>query len=215
MAESDSLSRQPAPVAACDPTAIRLNIAGFALRDQGRWDELRDLFHPDARIAVSWYVGSIAGFIERSAHAAAASSSPAIKHLIGASRVTVANSRAIADTDVTLTIRAQLGPIEVDLTSYLRFFDRFERREDRVWRVVSRTGVYEKDRIDPVSPSPLYPLYFRLARFHRFPRCCRHLAGSLARNGQALTHVIEAGTKEETDLRRDAEFWLEAQAHSA
>jgi hypothetical protein len=50
-----------------DVLAITQNVAKFAFRDQGRWDELRDLFHPDASMAVTWYSGPIEGFIERSA----------------------------------------------------------------------------------------------------------------------------------------------------
>jgi len=195
----------------CDIFAITRNVAGFASRDQGRWDELRNLFHPDAKIAVTWYSGSIAGFIEKSAQLTeAAKSAVSTKHTIGASRVTVAGDRAISDTDVTILIRAKIGTIEVDVTSYLRFFDRFERRNDRVWRVASRTGIYEKDRMDPVAPSLLYPLVYKLARFHRFPRPYRHLAAGLVRNGQTLAApIIEAGTEEEIDLWQDAKIWLD------
>jgi hypothetical protein len=35
-------------------------------RDQGAWDELRDIFHPDGTISLSWYDGSYAGFVEAS-----------------------------------------------------------------------------------------------------------------------------------------------------
>jgi SnoaL-like domain len=189
--------------------AITNNVAKFAYRDQGRWDELRDLFHPDATIAVTWYSGPIDGFIERSAKMAAASKSVTSKHWIGASRVTVEGGRAVSDTDVAILVRTKLGPVEADVTSYLRFFDRFERRVDGVWRIASRTAIYEKDRIDPVRPSALYPLIYRLAGFDRFPGPYRHLAAGLVRNGQTLAKpIIEAGTKEEAALWRDARAWL-------
>lgn len=192
-----------------DVSAITQNVAKFAYRDQGRWDELRALFHPKASIAVTWYSGPIEGFIERSAKMAAASKSVTSKHWIGASRVTVEGNRALCDTDVAILVRTKLGPIEADMTSYLRFFDRFERRDDGVWRVASRTAIYEKDRVDPVGPSLLYPLVYSLAGFNRFPRPYRHLAAGLVRNGQTLAHpIIEAGTKEEETLWRDASAWL-------
>jgi hypothetical protein len=63
-----------------DVLDITQNVAKFAFRDQGRWDELRELFHPDASISVTWYSGSIEGFIERSAKMAAASGSTTSKH---------------------------------------------------------------------------------------------------------------------------------------
>ena len=196
-----------------DVLAITDNVAKFAFRDQGRWDELRDLFHPNASIAVTWYSGPIEGFIERSAQMAAAGKSVTSKHWIGASRVTIDRNRALCDTDIAILIRAKLGPIgEADVTSYLRFFDRFERRDDGIWRIASRTAVYEKDRIDPVKPSLLYPLVYRLARFNRFPRPYRHLAAGLVRSGQVLAKpIIEAGTREEEQLLQDERIWLVTQ----
>ena len=192
-----------------DVLAITQTVANFALRDQGRWEELRDLFHPNASIAVTWYSGPIEGFIERSAKMAAANRSTTSKHLIGASRVAIEGNRALSDTDITILARAKLGHIEADVTSYLRFFDRFERRDDGIWRVASRTAIYEKDRIDPVRPSLLFPLVYRLAGFNRFPRPYRHLAAGLVRSGQVLAKpIIETGTKEEAELWQDATMWL-------
>jgi hypothetical protein len=80
-----------------------------------------------------------------------------------------------------------------------------------VWRIASRTGIYEKDRIDPVGPSLLYPLLYSLAGFNRFPRPYRHLAAGLVRSGHVLAKpIIEAGTREEAELWRDARTRLAA-----
>ncbi len=199
-----------------DVLAIAQNVAKFAFRDQGRWNELRDLFHPNASISVTWYSGPIEGFIERSIQMAAANRSVTSKHWIGASRVAIEGNRAISDTDVAILARMKLGPIEADMTSYLRFFDRFERREDGIWRIASRTAIYEKDRIDPVRPSLLYALVYRLAGFNRFPRPYRHLAAGLVRNGQVLAKsIIETGTTAEAELLQDAKTWLGTRLNSA
>ena len=37
---------------------------GFA-RDQARWADLLDTFHPDGRIHVSWFLGAFPDFVER------------------------------------------------------------------------------------------------------------------------------------------------------
>ena len=199
-----------------DVLAIIQNVAKFAFRDQGRWDELRDLFHPNASISVTWYSGPIDGFIERSIQMAAASRLVTSKHWIGASRVTIEGNRALSDTDVVILARMKLGPIEADLTSYLRFFDRFERLDDGIWRIASRTAIYEKDRIDPVRPSLVYPLVYRLAGFSRFPRPYRHLAAGLVRSGQVLAKsIIETGTREEAELWQAAKAWLATQLNGA
>jgi hypothetical protein len=191
---------------------ITQNVANFALRDQRRWEELRYLFHPNASISVTWYSGPIEGLIERLAKMTAAGKWSTSKHWIGASRVTIEGNRALSGTDVAIFARAKSGPIEADVTCYLRFFDRFERRDDGIWRIASRTAIYEKDRMDPVRPSFLYPLAYRLDGFNRFPRPYRHLAAGLVRSGQVLAKpIIETGTKEESELLRDAKMWLATQ----
>jgi hypothetical protein len=193
-----------------DATKIRNNVAGFAFRDQGRWAELRALFHPEATIAVTWYNGPVNGFIERSMKMAQAPSGAVTKHWIGASRVTLAGDRALCDTDIIIMVRTRVGPIEVDVASYARFLDRFESR-DGVWRVLARSAVYEKDRIDPVAPSMLFPLIYRAARFDRYPRSYRHLAAGLVRSGVGLVPgIIESGTAEEQKLIAAGEAWLAA-----
>ena len=193
-----------APVS--DFEAITRNVLSFVYRDQARWKDLRELFHDDASIHVSWYTGDIDDFIERSHRMQGASGT---RHLIGGSRVTISGDRAIADTDVTIVARTKIGGVEADITSSLRFFDRFERRQDRVWRVFSRTGVYEKDRIDPVAPSMRFSLLYRLGRFDRFPKSCRHLAAGLVRNGYSLIDgIIEARSDAEAELWRGATEWL-------
>jgi hypothetical protein len=192
-----------------DAAQIKQNVANFAYRDQSRWDELRDLFQPDGTIAVTWYTGPIHGFIEGSKKMAAAGRAKT-KHWIGASRVTVKGDRAICDTDVIIMARSKLAGVEIDITSWARFFDRFERRADRVWRIARRVAVYEKDRIDPVSPSFRFGLLYRMAGFSRYPASYKHLAASLVRTGQKInTDIAEAGTPAEQDLWQNARQWLD------
>jgi hypothetical protein len=50
-----------------------------------------------------------------------------------------------------MDIRSTVDGHEFDLQSWLRFFDLLEKR-DNVWRIVKRTAVYEKDRLEPVDP---------------------------------------------------------------
>lgn len=42
----------------------------------------------------------------------------------------------------------------LDWTLGGRYVDRFERREDRVWRIASRTVAYDFERFDEVKPAP-------------------------------------------------------------
>lgn len=195
-----------------DIADIQQNVANFAFRDQARWDDLRNLFHPDGTIAVTWYTGPIDGFIEGSKKMMAAGRSKT-KHLVGGARTEINGDRALCDTDVVIMARSKLAGVEIDVTSYARFFDRFERRADRVWRIVRRVAVYEKDRMDPVSPSLLFPLLYAMGGFGRFPAPYKHLAAGLVRQGHKINgDIVEANSAGEQDLWRNARAWLKEAA---
>ncbi len=74
---------------------------------------------------------------------------------------------------MTINQRASIDGIEVDVVCTGRFYD-FCRRTDGEWKVVRRQLIYEKDRLDPVDPTP----GLRLDRglLERFPIGYRHLA---------------------------------------
>jgi hypothetical protein len=63
----------------------------------------------------------------------------------------------------------------VDVVCTGRFFDFFEKRNDR-WGVVLRQPIYEKDRMDAIDPDPANPLKLDPAILQQFPEGYRHLA---------------------------------------
>lgn len=190
-----------------DQQAIAANVANFALRDQGDWPGLRNLFSADGKIAVTWYRGSIDGFIAASQKMGEDSSTQS-KHWIGTPRIRLCGDRAISETDVAIMARTKVASVEVDVTSYARFFDTFSRDSDGQWRVVQRTAIYEKDRIDPVAPSLLFSLIYPFAGFDDYPPAYRHLAAGLERKGFKLAEpIIVAHSPEETELKTAAAHW--------
>lgn len=190
-----------------DQQAIAANVALFALRDQADWVGLRDLFSADGKIAVTWYRGSIDGFIAASQKMAEDSSTQS-KHLIGTPRIRLCGDRAISETDVAIQARTEVASVEVDVTSYARFYDTFAREGDGQWRIVQRTAIYEKDRIDPVAPSLLFSLLYPFAGFDDYPPAYRHLAAGLERKGYKLAKpVIVSHSPEETALKTAAVQW--------
>lgn len=187
---------------------ISQNVAKFSFRDAARWDELRNLFVPRGSISVSWYSGSIDGFIEAS-RSMAGPPEVLTKHWLGTPRIELHGKRALSEVDVAIKVRSKIGRLEVDVTSFARFFDRFVRCDDEQWRISERVAIYEQDRIDPVQPSALFWLLYRLARFHRYPAELRHLAFGLARKGLPLAAgIIAAHSDEEKTLKRAATSWL-------
>jgi SnoaL-like domain len=187
---------------------IAEKIAAFAWRDQERWGELRALFTGDGEISVSWYSGSIDGFIEASTKMASASKT-ITKHRIDHPRISISNDKALAETDVTILSRASVGPLEVDLTCYASFFDKLVRTADGHWLIQSRTAIYEKDRLDSVGPSLLFWIVNRLANYSKYPKELRHLAYGLERNGERLAPgLVMRASAEEKRLKSEALHWL-------
>lgn len=96
-----------------------------------------------------------------------------ILHFLGGSSIDVAGHRAIAQTKMTISQRADVDGVRCDVVCTGRFYDFLEKREGR-WGVVLRQPIYEKDRLDPLDPSAKLVLDREL--LERFPEGYRHLA---------------------------------------
>jgi hypothetical protein len=152
--------------------AIRDHIENWALwRDAGDWQRFRTVWHDDGRMMATWFQGSCDEFIRVSREAWDRGVN--ILHFLGGSSIDLAGERAIAQTKMTISQRAEAHGILCDVVCTGRFFDFFERRDGR-WGLLLRQPIYEKDRIDPVDPSATLRLDKDL--LHRFPEGYRHLA---------------------------------------
>jgi hypothetical protein len=96
-----------------------------------------------------------------------------ILHFQGGSSIDVAGDRAIAQTKMTISQRALVHDVEVDVVCTGRFYDFIERRDGR-FGLVHRQPIYEKDRMDPVDPAARLELDRSL--LESFPVGYRHLA---------------------------------------
>ncbi len=176
-------------------------------RDQGRWQQLLDTFHPDGIIAVTWFKGAFADFVEASKRAAAGSTSLS-KHQIGWPLVTLQGDRAVAETSIAILGRATLQGVLVDNTSYGRFLDRLERRNGQ-WRITERVAIYEKDRLDPVMPGEAFNRFMAETDFSAYPEAYRFLAHRLVSNGRKLASPIVVHGSAEADALYDRyRVWL-------
>ena len=121
-------------------------VAWGLYRDQRRWPDLLSTFHPDGEIAVSWFRGPFAEFVEHCKRGGPS------KHLIMAPLVrSTAPARPPRPRSPSSCGRRSKD-LAVDMTSRARFLDRLERRNGG-WKVLERAAVYEQDRLDPVVPS--------------------------------------------------------------
>ena len=96
-----------------------------------------------------------------------------ILHFLGGSAIDVRADRAVAQTKMTISQRAMVHGVEVDVVCTGRFYDFLACRDDR-WAIVRRQPVYERDRMDPVDPAA--SLALDPATLARFPYGYRHLA---------------------------------------
>ena len=106
-----------------------------------------------------------------------------ILHFLGGHSADVNGSRAISQTKMTISQRAEVHGVLVDVVCTGRFYDFLEKRNGR-WGVVLRQPIYEKDRMDPVSPSATLEL--DPALLARFPEGYRHLAYLQTQIGYAV-----------------------------
>ena len=171
-------------------------------RDQRRWPELLSTFHSDGEIAVSWFRGPFAEFVEHCRRGGMS------KHLIMAPLVRVAGDRALAETSIVILVRQVIDNLAVDMTSRARFLDRLERRQSE-WKILERAAVYEQDRLDPVVPSDTFTRMMQAADVAHYPEPYRYMAFRLAAAGRALAEPVHYdGAPHTEELRTRYEAWL-------
>jgi len=151
---------------------VRELVENWALyRDAGDWERFRGVWHEDGRMMATWCQADANGFVEASRQGWAKGVS--ILHFLGGSSIEIVGDRALAQTKMTISQRAPVDGVIVDVVCTGRFYDFIERRQDR-WGFVLRQPIYEKDRMDPVDPAARLSLDADLLA--RFPQGYRHLA---------------------------------------
>lgn len=165
-----------------DRLAIRDLVENWAIwRDAGDWARFRTVWHDDGVMMATWFQGSADEFIRVSREGWAKGVS--ILHFLGGCSVDLAGSRAVAQTKMTISQRAEVDGVLADVVCTGRFYDFLDRRTGR-WGLVLRQPIYEKDRLDPVDPAARPALDRGL--LDRFPVGYRHLAYLQTRIGYAV-----------------------------
>ncbi|MGV6871824.1 nuclear transport factor 2 family protein [Pseudochelatococcus sp. B33] len=155
-----------------DRRAIDELVQNWAVwRDAGFWDRFKTVWHPDGRMMATWFQGSAEEFIRVSREGF--ENGVRILHFLGGSSVDVASNRAIAQTKMTISQRADVHGVACDVVCTGRFYD-FLEKVDEKWCLVLRQPIYEKDRIDPIIPGAV--IKFDVEKLNGFPVGYRHLA---------------------------------------
>jgi hypothetical protein len=155
-----------------DQLAIRQLVENWVVwRDAGHWDRFRTVWFDDGRMMATWTQGTADEFIDMSKKGWAKGVS--ILHFLGGHSADINGTRAISQTKMTISQRALVHDVMVDVVCTGRFYDFLEKRDGR-WGFVLRQPIYEKDRMDPVDPSQTVNL--DPALLNAFPVGYRHLA---------------------------------------
>jgi hypothetical protein len=155
-----------------DRVLIRGLVENWAVwRDSGDWERFRTVWHDDGHMMATWFQGSADEFIL--ANRKGWDRGVSILHFLGGTSIDIKRTRAVAQTKMTISQRAQVHDIVCDVVCTGRFYDFFEKRNGK-WGLVLRQPIYEKDRMDPVDPSKTLVLDRNL--LERFPEGYRHLA---------------------------------------
>jgi len=162
-----------------DKARIREVVESWAVwRDAGDWERFKSVWHQGAVMMATWFQGPAERFIDASREGW--DKGVSILHFLGGSSIDVAGDRAIAQTKMTISQRANVDGVACDVVCTGRFFDFFERRVD-AWGIVLRQPIYEKDRLDPIDPAAKLRLDATL--LEQFPEGYRHLAYAQTRLG--------------------------------
>ncbi|NEK59452.1 nuclear transport factor 2 family protein [Geodermatophilus sabuli] len=177
-------------------------------RDAGDWERFAGVWASDGFMTATWFQGSATDFIEISR--TGFENGVRILHFLGGTAVDVDGDRAIAQTKMTISQRASVHDVDVDVVCTGRFYD-FFRRDPEGWRVVRRQPIYEKDRMDPVAPDAALTLDRTL--LESFPVGYRHLAYLQSQIGYTIHPALPGlvGPEVET-LYREGREWLAGSA---
>ena len=179
-------------------------------RDSGDWDALRNCFHPDGTITVSWYSGPASGFVERSmAMGKERRPEERSKHLLGNMRAEVNRNRAVLESDTVITVREFIDGHLFDFASNARFFHRVEKRNGE-WRILRANCIYEKDRLEPVIPGSVPASFYDQVDLTGPDSGFAFMRFRQTKKGRAIPKVPLAGSAEEIKLRAEAKAWLAA-----
>ncbi len=185
-------------------------------RDYKDWEKLRECFHDDAFIEVSWYRGDRDGFISRSA-ALAEKRAPEerSKHWLGNQRTEIRGNRAILETDAQIQGRNFVEGYLMDSTSYARFYDLLEKR-DGVWRISKWYCFFDKDQLVPVLPGSVPPELFKDVVMSGIDSSFAFMRWRQKRIGRVtISDIILGQSPAEAEKRVEGKAWLDGAMVSA
>lgn len=180
---------------AADISAItQLILVERESRDRGRWARMRECFHDDARIRISWITGNADEFVNGSIDMA--KRGVLAKHRLGPVLVRLGTNRAVASLGGAIDIPVKVDGIEAQLSSYARFMYPAERHTQGGWKLSGFYGVYMRDELVPSVPGQT--LSVKPEELTGFRASYRMLSYVLSRNAYAVNSELPGDDRPES-----------------
>jgi len=182
----------------------RLSIAdlmtGWIHRDLAQWDQLRDLFHADGTIEVTWFEGLASEFIDASVRMGG--SDLRTKHFVASPVVTFNGNKAVVETNAIIV--GENVSLGLGCESHNRFFDLVEKRNG-AWKIVKRQSIYDMG----IFTFPCGPVEIDKSVLARYPREYGPLAYLLEKSGFPVKRIFATkGSELEKTMKVDGTAWL-------
>jgi hypothetical protein len=171
-------------------------------RDLGQWDRMRNCFHPDSLVRISWFTGTGYDFVTASIEMA--QRKVLAKHRLGPVLVRLAAERAVASLSGIVDIPITLEGVEAQLSSHVRFLYRAERRAAR-WRIFGFDAIYLRDELTPSILGQSLPV--TPADVSGFRRSYRMLSYVLTRQGYRVNPDLAGEDRPESAAALMAELY--------
>lgn len=179
-------------------------VNGWIHRDLGEWAQLRDLFHPDGTIEITWFEGLASDFVDGSMRMEA--SDLRTKHLITLPRITFNADGNKATLETNAVIIAENVKLNIGCECHNRFFDLAEKR-DGVWKLFHRQSIYDMGTFT----FPQGWVEIAQSDVVRYPREYAPLAYLLEKSGFPLGRVFATrGSELEAKMKAEGQRWLAA-----
>lgn len=179
-------------------------VNGWSHRDLGEWAQLRDLFHPDGTIEITWFEGLASDFVDGSMRMGA--SDLRTKHLITLPRITFNADGNKATLETNTVIIAENVKLNIGCECHNRFFDLAEKR-DGVWKLFHRQSIYDMGTFT----FPQGWVEIAQSDVARYPREYAPLAYLLEKSGFPLGRVFATrGSELEAKMKAEGLRWLAA-----
>jgi hypothetical protein len=179
---------------AADTTAVaQLVLLERECRDLGRWERMRECFHPDSLVRVSWFSGNGADFVTGSIDMARRG--VLAKHRLGPVLVRLGGDRAVATLGAAIDIPVKIAGIEAQLSSHARFLYRAERR-GQTWKISGFDAVYVRDELVAAIPGEM--LTVRATDLGPFRPSYRMLSYVLSTQGYNVNSELPGDDRPET-----------------